>query len=133
VLRPQISSTIAELLQITVRELLLLIQTHALPWLVLTKKKEVIQRIAEARQENEIWRPVIDSANVGPILALLLVQEVPDVEKFAKSRLNEISPHFEPQPLDQFVRLDPTSVALELFKLAGEFDEENRPRVSTTS
>jgi serine/threonine-protein kinase ATR len=127
--RPQTSRAVAELLQVSVSELLLLIQTHALPWLVLHKRKDVIQKIADARQETESWRPVVDSINLGATLALLLIQDTGDVEAFTKSRLNEISPHFHSQSLLSLLQSDPVHISIELLKAAGEADNDRKPLV----
>jgi len=127
--RPQTIQAIAEMLHITVRELLLLIQTHALPWLVLTKKKDIIQKIAEARQEKELWRTVMDPANLGPIVALLLVQDVPQVEQFAKARFNDVSGHFQTQKITDLVLAESPAVVLELLKAAGDAGEDQNHKV----
>lgn len=127
--RPQMSRATAELLQITVTELLLLIQTYALPWLVLDKQKDVIQKIAEARQESEIWRPLMDGANLSATLALLLVQDTEDVVGFAKSRLDELSPHFHPTPIIDLLNSEPVLVAMELLKALGDADDKRKPIV----
>ncbi|TWU75172.1 serine/threonine-protein kinase M1 [Metarhizium rileyi] len=124
--RPQRSRAIAELLQISVNELLLLVQTHALPWLVLDKRHDVIQKFAEARQEKDTWMQIMDGSNLAATLALLLVQETDDIEKFTKSRLDEISPHFHPQSLLELFRSEPVLIALELFKMAAGADENKR-------
>lgn len=130
--RPQICRAISDLLQISVTDFLLLIQAHALPWLVLMKKKEVIQKIAEARGERDIWIPILDPANAGSIIALLLIQDVGNIEKFVMSRLVEVSSHLETFTLVELVQSEVCSVALELFKAAGEADEARKPRVSTS-
>lgn len=128
--RPQMSRAIAELLQISVNELLLLVQTHALPWLVLDKQKDVIHKIAEARKESEIWQPLMDSSNLAAILALLLVQDTEDIEGFAESRLDEISPHFQSIGLLGLLQSEPVLIVMELLKAAGEADESRKPTVS---
>lgn len=128
--RPQMSRTIAELLQVSVNELLLLIQTHALPWLVLDKQKDVIQKIAEARRESEIWLPLIDPANLAATLALLLVQDVEDIASFAKSRLDELSAHFQLEPLANLLQVEPVLTVIELLKAAGDADETRKALVS---
>ncbi|CAJ0548046.1 Ff.00g048000.m01.CDS01 [Fusarium sp. VM40] len=127
--RPQMSRTIAELLQVSVNELLLLIQTHALPWLVLDKQKDVIQKIAEARRESEIWLPLIDPANLAATLALLLVQDVEDIASFAKSRLDELSAHFQLEPLANLLQVEPVLTVIELLKAAGDADETRKALV----
>ena len=128
--RPQRSRAVAELLQLSVNELLLLIQTHALPWLVLEKKKDIVQKIAEARQEEEAWRPLMDSMNLAATLSLLLVQDTDDLEGFAKSRLNEISPHFHAQPLLDLLQSEPVLIVMELLKAAGDADQTRKALVS---
>ncbi|KAJ9155587.1 Protein kinase rad3 [Pleurostoma richardsiae] len=127
--RPQTTIAIAELLQITLNEFLLLIQTHALPWLVLTKKREVVQKIAEARGEKEPWQTCLDNANFGSILALLMIQDVPDVENFAIGLLRHISSHFDGTSLIEYLRADPVPTALELLKASGEAIESRKPLV----
>ncbi|KHO10999.1 hypothetical protein MAA_11390 [Metarhizium robertsii ARSEF 23] len=127
--RPQRSRAIAELLQISVNDLLLLIQTHALPWLVLDKRQDVIQKIAEARQEKEVWRQLMDGSNLAATLALLLVQDTGDIEEFTKSRLNEISPHFHSLSLLVLFQSEPVLIALELLKTAATADETKRSLV----
>lgn len=131
--RPQRSRAIAELLQISVNELLLLIQTHALPWLVLDKRQDVIQKIAEARHEKEAWESVMDGPNLAATLALLLVQDTGNIEEFTKSRLNEISPHFHTLSLLGLFQSEPVLIALELLKTAGSGDEAKRSLVSSKS
>ncbi|KAK5991079.1 Protein kinase rad3-like protein, partial [Cladobotryum mycophilum] len=127
--RPQRSRAIAELLQISVNELLLLIQTHALPWLVLDRRKDVIQKISEARQENETWISLLDNANLAAILSLLMVQETEDIEGFAKSRLDEISPHFHALRLLDILQTEPVLIAIELLKAAGEADSSRKRQI----
>ncbi|KAJ4263990.1 serine/threonine-protein kinase M1 [Fusarium torreyae] len=124
--RPQMSRTIAELLQVSVNELLLLIQTHALPWLVLDKQKDVIQKIAEARRESEIWLPLIDPANLAATLALLLIQDTEDIASFAKSRLDELSTHFHNEPLANLLQVEPVLTVIELLKAAGDAEESRK-------
>jgi serine/threonine-protein kinase ATR len=127
--RPHTTRSIADMLHITVRELLLLIQSHALPWLVLMKQTDVIQKIAEARGESETWQPIMDPANIGPILALLFVQDVPDTESFVKSRLIDVSSHFRPLSLTDLVLSQSSAVALELLKAAGDAGDERKVQV----
>ncbi|KAI8197901.1 hypothetical protein K4K52_010082 [Colletotrichum sp. SAR 10_76] len=129
VARPQISRSLAEVLQISVNEFLLLIQTHALPWLVLMKKRDVIQKIAEARGEKDVGFPVMDSINIGPVLGLLLVQDVPDVAQFTMARLVEFAPTLADTTLADVIQAELVMVVLELLKAAAEADEARKARV----
>ncbi|OAA55658.1 Protein kinase-like domain protein [Cordyceps fumosorosea ARSEF 2679] len=120
--RPQRSRAIAELLQISVNELLLLIQTHALPWLVLDKRTEVIQKFAEARQETMGWQPLMDNANLAAILSLLMIQETDDIENFVRSRLNDVGLNLHDRPIVELLQIEPVLIAIELLKAAGQAD-----------
>ncbi|TGO91177.1 hypothetical protein BPOR_0036g00070 [Botrytis porri] len=53
--RPQTSQLMADLLEITVSEFLILTQAYTLPWLVLWRDAKTIKKIASARNE-ESWR-----------------------------------------------------------------------------
>ncbi|KAI8722117.1 Non-specific serine/threonine protein kinase [Fusarium sp. LHS14.1] len=127
--RPQMSRVIAELLQVSVNELLLVIQTHAVPWLVLDKQKDVIQKISEARQDPRDWMVVMDPPNLAATLALLLIQGTDDITAFAKSRLNEISTHFHTAPIIELLQTEPVLTVMELLKVAGEADESKKAPV----
>ncbi|KAH8711053.1 Protein kinase rad3 [Beauveria bassiana] len=120
--RPQRSRAIAELLQLSINELLLLIQTHALPWLVLDKRTEVIQKFAEARQENMGWQPLMDNSNLAAILSLLMIQETDDIESFVRTRLNDVGLHLHDRPIVELLQIEPVMIAIELLKAAGQAD-----------
>lgn len=127
--RPQCSRALAELLQLSVDGLLVLIQAHAVPWLVLYKKRDIIQKVAEARQEKEAWQPVMDSTNLAATLSLLLVQATGDIEAFVKSRLADISSHFQNLALADLFQSEPVLVIVELLKQASDGDENRKALV----
>ncbi|KAK9420883.1 putative Phosphatidylinositol 3 [Seiridium unicorne] len=127
--RPKSARLLAELLELTQQDLLKMIQREALPWLVLKGKQEVIQRIAEARMEQASWQPCLDKDNLGPIVALLLVQDVSNVEANAMALLRHISPHFEGFSLAELILVEPVLICLELLKTAGEAEEGRKPHI----
>lgn len=127
--RPQTANKVAELLRIGVPDLLRLLQKQALPWLVLSRRKDVIQKIAEARNEAESWRPCLDFGNLPHILALLLVQDVPDPAQNAMTLLRSISEDFNNSELVDFLQTEPIPTALELFKAAADANSARRTRV----
>ncbi|KAK4229553.1 protein kinase rad3 [Podospora fimiseda] len=127
--RPQTTNKVAELLQMGTSDVLCLLQRHALPWLVLAKNKDVIQKIAEARGETEAWQPCLDSKNLPHILALLLIQDVPDPTRNAMVLLGAISPEFNKSELVDFLRTEPIPTALELFKAAADANKDRRNRI----
>lgn len=127
--RPKSTRLLADLLELSMPEFLKMIQREALPWLVLKEKPEVIEQIAEARLEQASWQPCLDKNNLGPIMALLLVQDVPDIEAHALTLLRHISPHFEGFSLGDLILLEPVLICLELLKAAGEAEEGRKPHV----
>ena len=130
--KPQTTRLVAELFQISVPELVLHVQRHALPWLVLCKRRDVIQKIAECRGEKDAWCPCVDTANLSSILALLLIQDVPagQIEAYAMSLLRHVSPHFNNSSLVELLRAETVQVILELLKAAGDADEGRKALVS---
>ena len=129
--KPQTATKVAEVLQLAggVTELLRLLQRHALPWLVLRKKREVIQKIAEARGEVDIWRPCVAGSNLPSILAHLLVQDESQNGEFSMSLLRDVSPHFNGRQLVELLRAGPLLVAVELFRIAADGDDARKSRV----
>jgi serine/threonine-protein kinase ATR len=130
--RPQTAQLVADLLEISVSELLLSIQADVLPWLVLTKKKDVILRIAQARGDGDPGKVCLESTNRGPILALLLVQNVPDLEVFVTTLFRDMSSLFDGFEFVDLLKIQPMLTAVELLKNAGEEDESRRSRVIYT-
>ena len=131
--KPQTSQLMADLLGISVSGFLLLTQSYSLPWLVLAKKGDVIQRIAEARKDANDWAVIMAPSNMVPILALLLIQSVSDMEVFIMSLLRSISTKFKDKELEELIRIEPASQALHLLKAAGEADESKKSRVCMSS
>ena len=114
----------------TVPDLLLLVQSHALPYLVLTKRVDVIQKIADVRGESEPWQPCLDVNNVGPIMALLLIQDAENIPENAMKMLRHISGHFDGLRFGDLLKTEPVMTTLALLKTAGDADEQRKPHVS---
>lgn len=138
--RPQTVQMVADLLKTSITELLLLIQSHALPWLVLHRKKDIIQRFLDARrdlsppdkrEDEQLWTMLyMDDANISTIISRLLVQDVPDVEEYARSVLLDVCPNYEVPSLKELLQTNPVPITFELLKLSGDGDESMRASVS---
>jgi len=127
--RPQTAQLVADLLRVSVSELLLSIQADVLPWLVLTKNQDVIVRIAQARGETDPGKACFEGSNRGPIMALLLVQNVPDLESFITPLYKNISQFFDGFGFVDLLKIEPMRIAVELLQNAGEEDDSRRSRV----
>jgi serine/threonine-protein kinase ATR len=127
--RPQTAQLVADLLRVSVSELLLSIQADVLPWLVLTKNQDVIVRIAQARGDPDPGKACLEGSNKGPIMALLLVQNVPDLESFITALYRNISQFFDGFGFVDLLKIEPMLIAVELLQNAGEEDDSRRSRV----
>ncbi|ESZ94262.1 hypothetical protein SBOR_5330 [Sclerotinia borealis F-4128] len=125
--RPQTTHLMADLLEITVPDFLILTQAYTLPWLVLWRDGKTIKKIAQARNE-ESWRICTQRPNVAHIMALLLVQDVRDIEIHTMSVLNSVSSDFEMRQLDfeYLLRIDSPTIFLHLLKVAGDVDDSKK-------
>lgn len=128
--RPQTSQLMADLLEVTVPEFLILTQAYTLPWLVLWRDGKTIKKIAQARND-EPWRVCTDNANIVHIMALLLVQDVQNIESHSMSALKCVSSDFEKRGLGFafLLKMDPSSTFLHLLKVAGHADDSKKSRV----
>ncbi|KAI0427754.1 phosphatidylinositol 3 [Xylaria sp. FL1042] len=127
--QPKLTRLLAEMQDMSLSQLLLHIQTFALPYLVLNKKKDVIQMIAEVRNETEPWQPCLDNANLGRILALLLTQETADIQDYTMSLLRHISPHFDEFSLADLLQIEPLATTFHILKAAADADESRKPHI----
>ncbi|KAH8816823.1 protein kinase-like protein rad3 [Xylogone sp. PMI_703] len=127
--RPQISQMVADLLEITVPEFLILTQSYTLPWLVLAKKIDVINSICKAQQQNDPWDVCSEPSNLVPILSLLLVQNVQDIGRFASQQLQGVSSRFSELDFTELLRFERLPLGLHLLKAAADADDSKKSRV----
>ncbi|SZF04158.1 unnamed protein product [Blumeria hordei] len=129
IVKPTTTQMMADLLQLSVNEFLLLTQSYTIPWLVMGKKIDVIKKISEARKDSEIGMACAEALNLVPTLALLMVQNVPDIDTYIMSHLKYASSRFKDTDLDELMRVEPASQALHLLKAAGEANEDKKSRI----
>ncbi|KAK0105320.1 serine/threonine-protein kinase M1 [Cadophora gregata f. sp. sojae] len=127
--KPQTTQLMADLLGTSVADFLVLTQSYTLPFLVLNGKVDVIKRISEARQDPDNWAICLDPSNLAPILALLLVQDVPNLDSFVMSLFRRVSSDFKDHELVDLLKMEPMYEALYLLKAVGEADESRKSRI----
>ncbi|CAN9100906.1 unnamed protein product [Alternaria alternata] len=121
--QPQKAQQLADLTEQSVRQLLVQTQADTLPHLVLSKRRDIIEKIAQARKASVIDVLTHPRANLARILALLLSQPVAEVEQTAMETLAAIEPAIRDgsnNKLESWVALDITGVAIEILKLAAD-------------
>jgi serine/threonine-protein kinase ATR len=129
VVRPQTTQYMADLLAISVSDFLVLTQSYSLPYLVLAKNIEVIRRISLARKDDHDFNACMEPTNLVHILALLLQQNVTDIEAFIMSLLKSVSPMFKELDLTDLMKIEPSYTAFHLLMAAGGADDTTKSRV----
>ncbi|KAF8859864.1 protein kinase-like protein rad3 [Acephala macrosclerotiorum] len=126
--RPQTSQLMADLLKISVTEFLILTQSYTLPYLIMTKKIDVISRIAEASNKNN-FNLLMHKDNLVSVIALLLQQSVADMETYVLSLLRLADVEFKNYDLNTLLRIGASEKALLLLKAAAEADDSKKSRI----
>jgi serine/threonine-protein kinase ATR len=117
--RPVIAQTLCDFLGtgMNVDVLLMFIEEFALPYLILTRKKDIVLRIALAHgQTMSTFDLCTKNNNFAAILSYLLTQSGSEAEHLVMSLLVDISPEFKQRDLSAWVRLEPILIACELLK-----------------
>lgn len=126
--RPQKAQQLCDLLGMDINAFLVLTQKDTLPNLVLTKKKDILQRISIARSTSVQDLCLQPPTNRAATLALLLMQSAPDVEEAAVECLAEVAPSFRGVDLAILIRPDPVLIACEMLKHSGDAPEHRKSR-----
>ncbi|TLD37485.1 ABC1 family protein [Venturia nashicola] len=120
--RPQRVQQLSELLGISVNDFLLLTQTETIPYLILTRRRDVLLRIAQARGPaagvQDLW--LQPSRNLAAVISLLFIQPSPDPELAAIGLLKDVAPDFTEHDLSNLVRVDPILIACAILKEAAD-------------
>ncbi|KAK5125692.1 hypothetical protein LTR85_011966 [Meristemomyces frigidus] len=127
--RPQKAQQFCDLLNTDVNHFLVITQRDTVPTLVLTKKKDILQRIATARSTSIHELCLQPVANRAATLALLLTQPATDIEEAAVDCLAEVAPSFRGVDLGILIKPDPISVACEMLKHCGDAPEQRKSRL----
>ncbi|KAK7962455.1 uncharacterized protein PG986_003280 [Apiospora aurea] len=124
--QPKTACLLADMLEMTLPQFVMVTQRYALPYLVSAGKRDIIQKIAVLRKESEPWQPCLDADNVGPILAFLLVRDAQNIPENSMNSLREISSHFDELAFADLLKIEPVMTSLELLKAAGDADEPRK-------
>lgn len=130
IVRPQTTQYMADLLDLSVTDFLLLTQAYSLPYLVLNQSLDIIHRISQARQDHERWLVLFEASNLNKILALLLQQSFPDIETTIISLLAAYDKEFKDKDLVDLMKIEPANTAFYLLMAASEADDAVKSRVS---
>ena len=127
--RPQVAQQISDLLAMSVAEFLVLTQVHTVPFFVLTKKQDILQRIADARGDS-IMILCREHNNLAAILSCILLRAPDDIESLVMNLLNAVSPEFGNVDCAELLKSEPQATAAELLRTASDDDEVKQSKVS---
>ena len=126
--RPQIAQQLSDLLAMSVSEFLAMTQVHTVPFFVLTKKHDILQRIADACGDS-IMALCREHNNLAAILSCVLLRTSANVEDLIMTLLNAVSSEFSNVDCTDLLRSEPQATASELLKAAGEDGGAQKARV----
>ncbi|KAG5438013.1 hypothetical protein PCANB_000360 [Pneumocystis canis] len=122
--RPEIIQTFSTILGISLSDFLVRTQAYTLPYLIVSKRKDIIEQIASSVQKD-VSELCLD--NMPYILATLLTQDVVCVESATMLLLSLASSDFKKVDLSSLVRSEPILIVVELLQMfSGEFDEKRK-------
>lgn len=129
--RPQRVQQLSELLGISVNDFLLLTQTDTVPYLILTRRRDVLLRIAQARGPaagvQDLW--LQPSKNLAAVISLLFLQPSPDAELAAIGLLKDAAPDFTEHDFSNLVKVDAILIACAILKEAADCQDAKRSQV----
>lgn len=119
--RPQKAQHLADLLGISVNQLLVITQQDTVPYLVFSRNRMVLERIAQAcGHETDLWSQCTQPRVLTNTLALLLSNYAENCEVNAGEHLREMNPDFKNEDFTRLLKVDPISVACEIMKIAAD-------------
>ncbi|KAF2457856.1 hypothetical protein BDY21DRAFT_320173 [Lineolata rhizophorae] len=129
--RPQLIQTLSELLGKSVNQFLVQTQTDTLPYLVLMKKRNILERLAAARGPSV---SILDlcmtpSKNRAATLARLLQHDPKDFENTAREFLCGAAEAPNDLDIASLVKSEPIQIACELLKSAAEVEVSKRSHI----
>lgn len=121
---------LCDLLGMKVDDYLRLTEIHILPYLVLTRKRDIIARIGATYNGGKTPFDICsEKNNLAAILAFLLIQPSTDPEDMIMSTLSNVDSAFEGRALAELVRIEPILITCDLLKSLGDSGEDQKARV----
>lgn len=128
--RPHMAEQLCDLLGMRVDDFLRLTEVYILPYLVLMRKRDIIQRIGSTYTSPKSPFDICsENNNLAAILAFLMSHEASDTEAMVLSLLAETDSAFKGRSLAELVRTEPILIACDLLKGLGDSEKETAERV----
>ncbi|GAM33244.1 ATR checkpoint kinase [Talaromyces pinophilus] len=118
--RPHMAEQLCDLLGMSVDSFLQLTEVHTLPYLVYTRRREIIMRIAAAYPSKSAFELCMERNNFASIIAYLLSQPEENHEAMIYSLLVDIDPKFKETSVTMLLKTEPIPITRELLKNMGD-------------
>ena len=116
---------LCDLLGMKVDDFLRLTEIYILPYLVLTRKREIIARIgATYKDAKSPFDITSEKNNLAAVLAFVMCQPSSNPEGMIMSLLAEVDTAFKGRSLGELVRIEPILIACDLLKGLGDSGEK---------
>jgi serine/threonine-protein kinase ATR len=127
--RPHMAEQLCDLLGMSVDDFLRFTEVHTLPYLVYTRKRDTIARIAAAYHTKSPFDLCMERNNLASILAFLLSQPSQDPEVMIYSFLIDVDAKFHNSNVNLLLKSEPIPITRELLKYIGDAGDDNDSRV----
>lgn len=132
--RPYMAEQLCDLLGMKVDDFLRLTEPYILPYLVLSRKRDMISRVGATYKEVKSPFDICsEKDNLAAILAFLLSQPSPNPEGMTMSVLAEVDSAFKGRTLAELVRTEPILIACDLLKSLGDLGNDGKGMESRVS
>jgi hypothetical protein len=128
--RPQKAQKLADILGRSVDELLLHTQEDIVPFLVLRRHSDILERIANARGPDRSIRQLCMQPKIMTlVLASLLIQDPKRLESTIQGYLVQASAEFRRVSVSEMLRADVVPIACELLRMASDAQDAAQQKV----
>ena len=124
---------LCDLLGMSVDSFLQLTEVHTLPYLVYTRRREIIMRIAAAYPSKSAFELCMERNNFASIIAYLLSQPEENHEAMIYSLLVDIDPKFKETSVTMLLKAEPIPITRELLKNMGDAGDGHDGKVRLCS
>jgi len=130
---PRKAQQLADLLSKSVNEFLLLTEADTVPFLTLTKKKDILERIAKARGSKttirDLW--LHPSPTLAAVTSSLLLQYHSETESTISKFLQGLDPDFSESDFQKMISTNSVLTACEILKASGDHPNTQNEQVGT--
>jgi len=125
-IQPQKLQLFSDFMRASIEQFLVFSQKETIPFMILTKKKDVLKRIAGARSSTVKEICFQPKTHIAAIIASLLMQASDDPENFIAAMFTESVPDLDAKEVIDFIKIEPALIVVEMLKSTAGEDQAAR-------